>query len=105
MSTDSIHQSTEHGSAIMIAGLDLNFRAVEIAERSPTGTQIAIAAGFAPNQQATVLQLLNDGGFEDIRPEETAHLSAGIEFIVAVSPGGHPNCPTCGHSNCSTWPG
>ena len=20
-------------------------------------------------------------------------------------PGGHPNCPTCGHSNCSTWPG
>jgi hypothetical protein len=23
----------------------------------------------------------------------------------AHPPGGHPKCPTCGHSNCSTWPG
>lgn len=28
-----------------------------------------------------------------------------IEGVPAVRPGGHPNCPTCGHSNCSTWPG
>ena len=24
---------------------------------------------------------------------------------LQAHPDGHPNCPTCGHSNCSTWPG
>jgi hypothetical protein len=84
-STHSITTTTENGPAIMVAGLDLNFRGVATPDHSPTGTQIAIAAGFTPNQQVTVLQFLNDGGFEDIRPEENAHLSAGVEFIVVQS--------------------
>ena len=24
---------------------------------------------------------------------------------IGLTPGGHPMCPTYGHSNCSTWPG
>jgi hypothetical protein len=35
-------------------------------------------------------------------------LSSGATVISLSGPSnpdGHPNCPTCGHSNCSTWPG
>ena len=85
MSTTNTSTTIEHGPAIMVAGLDLNFRGVLAPDRSPTGAQIAIAAGFAPDKEVTIMQFLNDGGFEDIRPEENAHLSAGVEFLVVDS--------------------
>ena len=75
----------ERSSAIAVAGLDLHFRSIAMPDRTPTGSQISAAAGFAPNQQPTVLQLLTDGGFEDLRPDEVIRLSGGEKFIVVES--------------------
>lgn len=77
--------NVERGAAIEVAGLDLRFRKIPMADRTPTGLQISAAAGFAPNQQPTVLQLLPDGGFEDLRPDEVIQLAGDDKFIVVES--------------------
>lgn len=55
---------------IEIAGLDLAFKAVGIADRTPTGEQILDAYGMTPRGQYVVLQWLNNGDIEEIRPTE-----------------------------------
>ncbi|MEW6453895.1 MAG: multiubiquitin domain-containing protein [Pseudomonadota bacterium] len=66
--------------------LDLAFRQVTVEDHTPTGAQLAAAAGFKPAQQATVLHMLPNGELEDIRPDETVALGAGEErFIITVS--------------------
>lgn len=52
---------------------------------SPTGGQIAKAAGFSVDQHPYVLQWRADGDLEDIRPQEDADLRNGTKFIVAES--------------------
>lgn len=70
------------GQTIEVAGENLEFRQVVIHDSTPTGAQISRAAGFAPAQQAVVLQFLPDGGLEDIAPSQIVNLSAGNQFIV-----------------------
>ncbi|WP_342133508.1 multiubiquitin domain-containing protein [Hydrogenophaga sp. OTU3427] len=77
--------NVERTAAIEVAGVDLRFRKIQMADRTPTGAQISAAAGFALNQQLTVLQLLPDGGFEDLRPDEVVQLVGGDKFIVIES--------------------
>lgn len=83
--TTPIHQA--HGSiTIEIADVDLIFHSVTLDDRTPTGAQVAAAAGFAPIQQATVLHILPSGSFEDIRPDELVSLdTANQRFIVTES--------------------
>ena len=71
--------------SIDVAGTDLVFRVVEVPTNSPTGGQIAKAAGFTVDQHAYVLQWRPDGDLEDIRPQEDADLAHGAKFIVAES--------------------
>ena len=80
MPTNNVHTSIE------VAGADLVFQPVALSDTTPTGAQIASAAGFNPRQQATVLLLLPNGELEDIRPGEVVDLSqkAG-QFIVVES--------------------
>ncbi|WP_044423552.1 multiubiquitin domain-containing protein, partial [Pseudomonas syringae group genomosp. 3] len=59
---------------IFIAGLDLEFKSVPLADHSPIGMQIARAGGFTPDQMAVVLQALPSGVLEDIRPDEVVDL-------------------------------
>lgn len=80
----STHQT--HISSIEVAGADLVFQAVSLADATPTGAQIAAAAGFNPAQQASVLLLLANGELEDIRPGEVVDLTQKTgRFIVVES--------------------
>jgi len=55
-----------------------------MSDATPVGSQIAIAAGFNPDQQATVIQW-RDKSLEDIGPNERIDLGNGDNrFIVSV---------------------
>ena len=80
MPTNNVHTSIE------VAGADLVFQPIALSDATPTGAQIASAAGFNPGQQATVLLLLPNGELEDIRPGEVVDLSQKVgQFIVVES--------------------
>lgn len=76
-----------HGNSgsIEVAGTDLNFRSVPLETESPTGQQIAKAAGFASAQNPYVFQWRTDGDLEEVRPTEEVSFQYGIRFIVAES--------------------
>lgn len=79
-------QQHAHLSKIEIADASLVFRPVRLDDRSPTGQQIAAIAGFAPNQNAVVLQVLANGELENVRSSEVIDLSGGIgRFVVMES--------------------
>lgn len=86
MGTEQLsHKRGRH--EISVCGLDLVLHTVHIDDGTPTGMQIAEAAGLAPTPLVTVLQWLNHG-LEDIRPTETVNIHDGIDrFIVAESEG------------------
>ncbi len=69
---------------IEVADQTLTYRRVNIDDLTPTGTQLAIAAGFKSASGVSVLQVLADGDLEDIRPNETADLRRGDGRFVIV---------------------
>lgn len=75
------------GTSVEIADVDFVFKTVNLSEATPTGSQIAAAAGFKPNQHVTVLRYLPNGELEDLRPLEQIRLVAGEanRFIVVES--------------------
>lgn len=72
---------------IEIAGTDLVFRAVPFNDNTPSGAQLAHAAGFAPDDFVYVLHLRDDGQVEDVRSVESVSLDEGRRFVVAESDG------------------
>jgi hypothetical protein len=70
---------------IEVAGTDLDFRSVPLKSDSPTGRQVAKAAGFATDQNPYVYQWREDGDLEEVRPTEEVDLENGKRFIVAIS--------------------
>jgi len=72
---------------IDVAGETLIFRSVHIEDLSPTGEQLAAAAGFEPVRQATVLHFLPNGELKDIRPDETVDLRHGEGRFIIVESG------------------
>lgn len=70
---------------IQVASADLSFRALMIADRTPTGQQIVRAAGYQPAESYGVLQWLPTGDLEPLRLNETVDLRGdGAErFIIA----------------------
>lgn len=79
-------EKTATGHAIEVADIHLNFRRVVLQDATPTGAQIAQAAGFNPRQSVTVLQFLRGGGYEDVRADETVELGKGTgRFLVVES--------------------
>lgn len=88
MPTANTHLSSpaHHGSFIEVASSDLVFERVPLTDRTPTGAQIADAAGYSDTRAATVLHLLPNGELEDIRPTEVVSLpEQGGRFIVVAS--------------------
>ena len=72
------------GAYILVAGTDLEFRAVKLTTAAPTGAQLSSAAGYNHSEKTTVLWLLLGGGTEDVGPEQTIPLGAEREnFLVA----------------------
>lgn len=82
MNTENQHH--QHHITVQIAGDDLQFRPVHLEDRTPTGAQIAAAAGFTPDQLPVILQLLPSGALEDIRPDEIAKITDGLNRFIVV---------------------
>lgn len=72
------HQDVE------VADLTLTFRVAQVPFATPTGAQLAEAAGFAPDQEATVLAVLADGELVEIRPTEVIDLKTMSRRFVIV---------------------
>lgn len=71
---------------IEVADETLAFRKVGVVYASPTGNQIAEAAGFSAERQATVFHFLPDGEMDDVHPAETVDVTeGGCRFVVAVT--------------------
>lgn len=71
---------------VEVADETLIFRSVPIGDVTPTGAQLAAAAGFKPAQNATVMELLADGELLDVDPDKTVDLREhNRRFIVVVS--------------------
>ncbi len=68
--------------SIDVADRSLSYKSIAFCDDTPTGAQLALAAGFRPNQSVIVLQALDNGQLEEIRPEETAKLSSSRRFII-----------------------
>lgn len=73
--------------SIAVADASLAFRNVEVDDWTPTGEQLAVAAGFKAADGVSVLQFLPTGDLEDIRPTETVDLrrSDVARFVIVAS--------------------
>ena len=71
---------------IDVADQTLSYRSVKVDDLTPTGAQLAHAAGFKPRDGAVVLQVLSDGVLESIRPDEIVDLSkCDGRFVIVAS--------------------
>ena len=82
--------SEDVGAAIRhtidVADQTLTYRQVSIDDLTPTGAQLAIAAGFKSADGVSVLQVLATGDLEDVRPNETVNLRRNEgRFIIVES--------------------
>ena len=75
--TDVFEAALDRGRArhqIEVADETLTYRTVRVDDLTPTGAQLAAAAGFKPKQNAAVFQVLVNGELEDVRETETVDL-------------------------------
>ncbi|OAH21853.1 hypothetical protein AX289_25310 [Methylorubrum populi] len=75
--TDVSMEAGDRGAGrhrVEVADATLTYRTVPIEDLTPTGAQLASAAGFKPKQDAVVLQVLPNGELEDVREGETVDL-------------------------------
>ncbi len=78
-------QASQHHQLIEVADATLNYKSIPIGDNTPTGAQLALAAGFMPARSVVVMQVLDNRQLEEIRPEETAALSTSRRFIICES--------------------
>ncbi|WP_322617466.1 multiubiquitin domain-containing protein [Pseudomonas sp. BIC9C] len=80
------HEQLQHQQrhSVEVASNDLVYRQVHLQDSTPTGAQIAAAAGFKPDQSPVILQMFESGAQEDIRPDETTALSDGVNRFIVV---------------------
>jgi hypothetical protein len=84
---DSVPEAAQQrGNArhmIEVADESLNYRKLDVDDPTPSGAQLAAAAGFRPADEVTVLNVLVNGELEDVRPTETVDLRhATARFII-----------------------
>ena len=78
-------QEAAHHRTVLVAGVDLAFRQVTVEDHTPTGAQLAAAAGFKPAQQATVLHMLPTGELEASGPTRRwLSVRGKSAFIITV---------------------
>lgn len=85
--TDITGAAVDRGDSrhiIEVADHSLTFRQVHIGDLTPTGTQLAAAAGFKSADSVSVLEVLPNGDLEDIRPTETVDLRRNEGCFVIV---------------------
>jgi len=80
--TEDVGAAIRH--TINVADQTLNYRQVGIDDLTPSGAQLAIAAGFKSVDGVSVLQVLTTGDLEDVRPNETVDLRGEAGRFVIV---------------------
>lgn len=70
--------------AIDVADETLTFRTCYLEDSTPTGLQLADAAGFAPAVSVVILQFLPNGELADIRPDQVVPLHQEKERFLIV---------------------
>lgn len=74
-----------NGPLVEVAGTDLNFKPLTVADRSPSGRQILAYCDLAPHSEHVVLQWLPGGDIEEVRPEESVDFSgAGAPRLIVA---------------------
>lgn len=83
---DAVVRHGHNHHLIEVADESLSFRTVRIDDLTPTGEQLARAAGSKPPNSAVVLQMLADGALETVRLDETVDLrQADGRFVIVQS--------------------
>lgn len=72
------------GHMVEVADQTLTYRQVRVEDITPTGAQLAIAAGFKSVNDVSVLHVLANGELEDVRPAETVDLCREERRFVIV---------------------
>ena len=71
---------------IDVADQTLSYRSVKVDDLTPTGAQLAHAAGFKPGDGTVVLLVLPDGALESVRPDEIVDLGkCDGRFVIVAS--------------------
>ncbi|UXJ50305.1 multiubiquitin domain-containing protein [Pseudomonas citronellolis] len=79
------HENPNPGQLVVeVADQTLIYRQVNVHDSTPTGAQIAAAAGFKPDQMPVILQVQETGSLEDIRPDEVVNLCEGVNRFIVV---------------------
>lgn len=84
--TSEVREHPSQGYQIEVADKSLAFRPISIKDGSPTGAQLALAAGITDANAAIVLSVQDDGSLEDVSPQEVVHLDDRVkQFIIVES--------------------
>jgi hypothetical protein len=81
--SEALNQAPCH--AIEVAGATLAFTTVQVADDTPTGRQLALAAGLRNTDDIVILEMLPDGQLEDIRPDEVVKLQDSSRKFIMVN--------------------
>jgi hypothetical protein len=85
---DILGSNSNHNEmhTIHVADASFVFRELQVEDITPTGAQLALAAGFKSADGVSVLRLLPTGDLEDIRPNENVDLrEADGRFVIIAS--------------------
>jgi len=81
--SQELNQAPRH--AIEVAGATLTFTTVQVADETPTGRQLALAAGLRNTDDIVILEMLPDGQLEDVRPDEVVKLQDSSRKFIMVN--------------------
>lgn len=82
----STHATNHNNYSFEVAEQSFNYRLITVEDPSPTGTQLALAAGYRSAENLVILQQLSNGELENIRPTETVDLSnRSARFLMIES--------------------
>ncbi|MYN04534.1 hypothetical protein GTP41_20795 [Pseudoduganella sp. DS3] len=78
--------------AVEVAGATIEFTTVQLADGTPTGRQLALAAGLRNTDDIVILEMLPDGQLEDVRPDEVVNLQDSSRKFILVNSDRSYNC-------------
>ena len=101
---ESLNQSSSQAQryTIEVAGANLAFTTFQVADVTPTGRQLALAAGLRNTDNIVVLEIHPDGQLEDIRPDEVVNLEMSSRKYIMVNSDRTYNLTVDGTRIC--WP-
>lgn len=82
---ESLNQNQAQHHTIEVAGASLTFTTFQIVDGTPTGRQLALAAGLRNTDDIIILEMQPDGQLEDIRPDEVVNLKTSSRKYIMIN--------------------